>query len=77
MFPRLSEDASDSDFDEDMADPDAESSSKSKKKEEGTDKNDKDDNKKKKMPKEVGFKYSGKETTSYGDWSHKGRVTDF
>ncbi|CAD7966625.1 unnamed protein product [Amoebophrya sp. A120] len=29
------------------------------------------------MKKEVGFKYLGKEPTSYGDWSHKGRVTDF
>jgi len=27
--------------------------------------------------KEVGFKYSGQEPTTYGDWSHKGRVTDF
>ncbi|EEA06175.1 uncharacterized protein CMU_019320 [Cryptosporidium muris RN66] len=26
---------------------------------------------------EYGFKYEGLEPTTYGDWSHKGRVTDF
>lgn len=26
---------------------------------------------------EYGFKYKGLEPTAYGDWSHKGRVTDF
>lgn len=26
---------------------------------------------------EYGFKYEGPEPTTYGDWSHKGRVTDF
>lgn len=26
---------------------------------------------------EVGFRYSGPEPTLYGDWAHKGRVTDF
>lgn len=26
---------------------------------------------------EYGYKYEGQEPTTYGDWSHKGRVTDF
>lgn len=26
---------------------------------------------------EYGFKYLGPEPTVYGDWAHKGRVTDF
>mmetsp|Transcript_6279 Transcript_6279/g.14235 ORF Transcript_6279/g.14235 Transcript_6279/m.14235 type:complete len:139 (-) Transcript_6279:75-491(-) len=26
---------------------------------------------------EVGFTYKGPEPTSFGDWAHKGRVTDF
>eukprot|EP00913_Durusdinium_trenchii_P019657 g18480.t1 len=26
---------------------------------------------------EVGFRYNGPEPTSFGDWAHKGRVTDF
>eukprot|EP00931_Biecheleriopsis_adriatica_P064908 TRINITY_DN39575_c0_g1_i1.p1 TRINITY_DN39575_c0_g1~~TRINITY_DN39575_c0_g1_i1.p1 ORF type:complete len:167 (-),score=49.21 TRINITY_DN39575_c0_g1_i1:32-532(-) len=26
---------------------------------------------------EVGFRYSGPEPTAFGDWAHKGRVTDF
>lgn len=29
------------------------------------------------MEEEVGFRYSGPEPTLYGDWAHKGRVTDF
>eukprot|EP00392_Amoebophrya_sp_AT5.2_P003844 g3849.t1 len=51
LFPRLTEEASDADFEE--------------------------VGKGEKLAKEVGFKYLGKEPTSYGDWSHKGRVTDF
>ncbi|CAE6937856.1 unnamed protein product [Symbiodinium sp. CCMP2456] len=26
---------------------------------------------------EVGFRYNGPEPTTFGDWAHKGRVTDF
>jgi len=26
---------------------------------------------------EYGFKYKGKDPTRFGDWAHKGRVTDF
>lgn len=29
------------------------------------------------LPKEIGFKYKGPEPTKFGDWSHKGRCTDF
>eukprot|EP00927_Polykrikos_kofoidii_P061228 TRINITY_DN56092_c0_g1_i1.p1 TRINITY_DN56092_c0_g1~~TRINITY_DN56092_c0_g1_i1.p1 ORF type:complete len:215 (-),score=50.74 TRINITY_DN56092_c0_g1_i1:46-606(-) len=29
------------------------------------------------LDEEVGFRYSGPEPTLYGDWAHKGRVTDF
>lgn len=28
-------------------------------------------------PEEVGFRYSGPEPTFFGDWAHKGRVSDF
>mmetsp|Transcript_4841 Transcript_4841/g.14081 ORF Transcript_4841/g.14081 Transcript_4841/m.14081 type:complete len:181 (-) Transcript_4841:97-639(-) len=28
-------------------------------------------------PEETGFRYAGPEPTLYGDWAHKGRVTDF
>lgn len=61
LFPRLTEEATDAEIDEVEA--------------EGADAEEKDGDGLKK--KEVGFKYLGKEPTAYGDWSHKGRVTDF
>ncbi|CAD7936273.1 unnamed protein product [Amoebophrya sp. A25] len=55
LFPRLTEEAGEDEFDEQGAEN--KSTPKGKK--------------------EVGFKYMGREPTSFGDWSHKGRVTDF
>lgn len=37
---------------------------------------DKNKDKKKQVTKEIGG-YKGVEPTKYGDWQHKGRVTDF
>lgn len=34
-------------------------------------------NNNKRLEPEFGFKYEGMEPTTYGDWSHKGRVSDF
>ena len=33
--------------------------------------------KKKNMPKEYGYKYTGPEPTRYGDWDVKGKCVDF
>lgn len=75
VFPRLSEEASDADFDEDSLPPEdaGEGAVLNASKTDKTDSKSKE----KTLPKEVGYKYGGPEPTKHGDWAHKGRVTDF
>ena len=72
LFPRLSEEASDAEFDE-VADETEGDLSVGK----NTMNTTSDAKAAAPMKKEVGFKYQGEEPTRFTDWAHKGRVTDF